>query len=234
MPIRFLSLRVWHPNCWMLDLCAHHRDVCVESRGVSAQGANVHAEAVIRGPDRETLERALRFDVPEDVHREVLHVGETHAEVYLRYPAYRSVFEASRRSGFLLVGSVFHTAGHERWEVLAEADRVSEGLAALREVADVKVERISPTKSMDPPPVPEGLFGALDTELSDRQYDVLRQAVGAGYYAWPRGKNIKRLASEMGVSAPTYLEHIRRAESRVVPALVAELERRRGRRPPPV
>lgn len=230
MPMRFVTLRVWHPDCWMLEMCEHHRDVTVESRGVCAHGDTIHADAVVRAPDHETLCSALDDRVPSDVHREILHLTDGEAEVYSHYPSYRSVYDTTLSTGFLVVGPIVHHDGYERWDVLAESSTLHEGIARLREVADVRVDRVAGSK---PPPGPlarEGLMGALADDLSSRQFDILRRAVNAGYYEWPRGMNVKKLAAELGISGPTCLEHIRRAESRIIPSIVEELARLRGRR----
>lgn len=227
MPMKFVTLRVWHPDCWMLELCEHHRDVTVESRGVCAHGDTIHADAVVRSAHHDAVRVALDDRVPSDVNREILDIGHGYAEVYSNYPTYRSVYDTTLSTGFLVVGPIVHHDGYERWDVLADASKLHEGVARLREVADVRVERVSETKP--PPGPPEGLMGSLADELSSRQFDILRRAVNAGYYEWPRGKNVKRLAAELGISGPTCLEHIRRAESRIVPAVVEELAKLRGR-----
>lgn len=62
-----------------------------------------------------------------------------------------------------------------------------------------------------------------------------------GYYAQPRAATTEELAKGMGVSRTTFEEHLRKAESRVIPRLGALIEAhpglaeaakaQRGRRP---
>lgn len=224
--MKYVTLRVWHPDCWMLEMSEHNPDVCIESRGVCAHAGVVQAGALVRSEHHEAVRSALADPVPTDVHREVLSLTQGAAEVYSHYPTYRSMYEATMSSGFLLASPVLHHQGFERWEVLADSNTLAAGIAKLREVAEVRVDRVSETRAPNPPVRPEPL-GALGEDLSERQFDVLRRAVEAGYYEWPRGKNVKRLAAELGISGPTCLEHIRRAESRIVPAVVRELARTR-------
>lgn len=65
-----------------------------------------------------------------------------------------------------------------------------------------------------------------ETPLSDRQAEVLEAALAAGYYDWPRETDAETLAAELGVSHPTLLEHLRKAERRL---LAAALSRGDGR-----
>lgn len=208
----------------MLDMAERHRDISVSSRGVSLTGNTVNAGAVIHAHDHNALESALATRFPSDIRFEVLYQSHESAEVFSTYPTHRSAYDAALRSGFLLRGPVLHANGHERWNVIADTDRLDAGLATLRQTCEVTVERVSDTPPRDET---EALLARLAVELSPRQFELLERAVAEGYYEWPRSKNVKRLAADFGISGPTALEHIRRAESRVVPTIVSELARAR-------
>jgi len=63
----------------------------------------------------------------------------------------------------------------------------------------------------------------LDTalpDLSPRQHEALRAAVEAGYYEIPRATTTGELAERLDVDRRTYEEHLRRAEKKLLPALV--------------
>jgi predicted DNA binding protein len=65
-----------------------------------------------------------------------------------------------------------------------------------------------------------GLFG----DLTGKQIDALLKAQHAGYYTSPRGVTTEDVARGVGVSRSTYEEHLRKAENRIVSALVPYLE----------
>ncbi len=52
----------------------------------------------------------------------------------------------------------------------------------------------------------------LRSRLTERQYEVLESAFEAGYYDWPREASGEAVAAELGISSPTFSQHIQAAE----------------------
>ena len=57
-------------------------------------------------------------------------------------------------------------------------------------------------------------------QLTDRQKEIVRTAIAAGYYAIPRRATQQDLAAELGLSQGTIGEHLRRAEAKIIPFVV--------------
>jgi predicted DNA binding protein len=57
-------------------------------------------------------------------------------------------------------------------------------------------------------------------ELTDRQRRVLETAYFAGYYEWPRNSSGDEVAETLDISPPTFHEHLRAAENKLLGALV--------------
>lgn len=60
---------------------------------------------------------------------------------------------------------------------------------------------------------------AVEDYLSDRQREILRVAHEGGYYAWPRETSGDELASELGIAAATFHQHLRAAERKIITLL---------------
>ncbi|WP_255193080.1 bacterio-opsin activator domain-containing protein [Natronobeatus ordinarius] len=55
----------------------------------------------------------------------------------------------------------------------------------------------------------------LEAELTERQLAALQRAYLGGYFEWPRPTTGEELAQSMGVSRPTFHEHLRTAEAKL-------------------
>ncbi|XVH33509.1 helix-turn-helix domain-containing protein (plasmid) [Haloferacaceae archaeon DSL9] len=57
--------------------------------------------------------------------------------------------------------------------------------------------------------------------LSKRQLEVVRAALANGYYDWPRESDAQAIASELEITHPTFLEHLRKAEKKLLTRTLA-------------
>lgn len=73
----------------------------------------------------------------------------------------------------------------------------------LRAIGSVEVMQLQPYQSSE-------------TLLSDRQTEVVALALTEGYYEWPRTVDAKTLAAELDIAHSTFLEHLRKAEARLL------------------
>jgi PAS domain S-box-containing protein len=63
------------------------------------------------------------------------------------------------------------------------------------------------------------LHRALTEELTDRQRATLEAAVFSGYFEWPRDVSGEEIADSLGVSPPTFHQHLRKAQKKVYDSL---------------
>lgn len=57
------------------------------------------------------------------------------------------------------------------------------------------------------------------TRFTERQLHVLRMAYDRGYFAWPRESKAAEVADAIGVSTPTFSQHLRAAERKLTELL---------------
>jgi predicted DNA binding protein len=97
----------------------------------------------------------------------------------------------------LLQGREIHVVGTKKKE------NIQNLLTSLEDLGDVKLLSVV-TYSFD------------REDLTHRQKDSIEHAYSRGYYEWPRKADIEKLAKEKGLSKSTYVEHLRKAEIKVV------------------
>ncbi|WP_224449808.1 PAS domain S-box protein [Haloprofundus salilacus] len=69
---------------------------------------------------------------------------------------------------------------------------------------------------------PNKAKNAFQRDLTDRQRAALESAYYAGFFEWPRESTGREVAESLGVSAPTFSQHLRKAENRIFGALFAD------------
>ncbi len=227
-----LTLDLWHPNCWAIEatgrtdggVLAHaiynspKVDECTPNsvNGLFTAFADTNEEVealldAIRESDRagELLELQERFGRARDA------PGNVVREFFLEYDPADMVCPTLLEHGFVHSAPVRIEDGREEWQVcfVGERTEIRESLDAVQSDsgAEVTVESMSST----------GYAGEtarehrLDT-LTTTQREVYEHAREAGYYEWPREASTRELAADLDVSKTTLLEHLRKAESKLL------------------
>lgn len=84
-------------------------------------------------------------------------------------------------------------------------------VAETRGIVDLEIERLGRYDPSDGQPL---------VELTDRQREVLSVAIEAGYYQEPREVTYQDLADQLGCSAGTVGQHLRRIESQLMSTVI--------------
>lgn len=110
--------------------------------------------------------------------------------------------------------------GYEHWEVASwSRETIMDFVRSVtRDFREAKVLKLKKTKITDI------YFSHLMPRLTERQKSALLLAQERGWYSWPRKTDLSELAGAMGISIPTFREHLKRAEGKVMPELVRSVE----------
>ncbi|WP_254535063.1 helix-turn-helix domain-containing protein [Halomarina litorea] len=164
--------------------------------------------------DRSTFESVLD-DTDLVVDYDVAPIGPERFYTYVRQehrPVDEDVFGAVTRAGAVVVPPVtFEGDGSASLTVLGDATALQRVVDSLPEVVGVDVRRIGRYT---------GGPGAFDPGLTARQREAVERAVDVGYYATPRTGSVADVAEELDCAPATAAEHLRKAETAIVEALV--------------
>lgn len=97
-------------------------------------------------------------------------------------------------------------------DVRSIVDAITEAHPTVGFVARREVDRSRPSQ--------EDSVGALEETLTERQRSALHAAYHSGFFDWPRGSTGEEVAESLGISAPTYHEHLRHAQQKVMSQLL--------------
>lgn len=224
-----LTLELWHPNCWAIEatdrldggILAHAIYTAPTTEGQSVNGlftaygeTTSEVEALLEAID----DSPLAGDVLELQERfgggETPAPGNVVREFFLEYDPGVMICPTLLAHGFVHSAPVRIEDGRELWEVCFAGDR--DGIeAALEGVsedgrADVSVERIT-TRAAG-----ESEYKRRMDTLTAAQREAFELARRRGYYQWPRGVSTRELAADLDVSKTTLLDHLRKAESKLL------------------
>jgi predicted DNA binding protein len=217
-----VTLDIWHPDCWTLSV-TEETDAGLLGHGVYTIDEMATGRFTVYGETTTAVEEliaAVRASPltdsvweADDPHTTASTVsGSANYGIVVRYDIRNSINDALVSRGFIPDEPVRMHDGREYWTVLVDASRetVNERVEAIREEmdADVRIMDIATAYSAS---------GVLPTDkLSARQRETFELARERGYYTWPRGVSASDLAAELNVSKSTLLEHLRKAESKLL------------------
>jgi predicted DNA binding protein len=227
-----LTLNLTHPNCWAIEatsrtsggVLAHaiynspevdgDRPTSVNGLFTAYADSEAEVEALLErisdsdgaGQLQELQERFGRQrDAPGKIIR----------EFFLEYDPNDMVCPVLLKHGFIHSAPVRIENGREEWQVCFANERsdIEAALDRVREEADAEVDVTAITSS----------DGSGDSERSQRldsltgsQRSVFEHACQAGYYEWPRQTTTRELAADLDLSKTTLLEHLRKAEAKLL------------------
>lgn len=106
--------------------------------------------------------------------------------------------------------------GFEYWEVASWTKKIlTEFIGHIeKEIKNLEIMKIEETKLTDI------YFSRLMPKLTENQKRAVELAFENGFYEWPKKTNLIKLAKIMNVSVPTFREHLKRAEEKLMPDLI--------------
>jgi len=143
--------------------------------------------------------------------------GPSYALLVMR-PLETSLFDALHRadplSGFVFRTPMIYRDGAMHGRVVGDPEALQRAFGDMPEVFDIEVEEIGRFR---------GTLEEPATTLSERQREAVDTALALGYYDQPRGATQADVAEVLDCSPQTAGTHLRKAESKVMRAVLAEV-----------
>lgn len=220
-----VHLEVWHPNCWTLQttaavdtgLIAHG---VYQYDGIVSARLTAYADRTDQIDDlvQEIAGSELTANVEEineyfNPHLRTSAAGNATQELLVEYEPCHSIHDAFVSRGFVPEEEIRIHDGYEYWRVIVSASRpeIQRRLDDIRREmnAEISIEGMKSAGTTTPE-------NQQPTCLSERQREAFELAKREGYYQWPRETSAIDLAENLGVSKTTFLEHLRKAEAKIL------------------
>lgn len=227
-----LIVELWHPSCWTLET-TREVDAGLYSHTTIPVKHNNNGLYTFYGHSQEVLD-ALLETVQESVLTESVAVlsrpmtnskslqGSTTQPVLVEFDSSPSIKQAFTSRGFIHYGPTRHEQGREQRSLIVRTNRrtLQQQLAEIEDEygADITVLKLTTASSAHstPPSNDNQTIIEAGSHLTARQREVFLLARSRGYYEYPRETTARELAAELGISKTTLLEHLRKAEAKLL------------------
>ena len=222
-----VKLDIWHPDCWGLQATAETNAGLIAHTFYNTPNGEIKAHLTAFG-DRtlaiDNLVEVIRaspftYSVSETSRRhnhqtDNIELGNTMRELFVKYSSENSISDALVSHGFIHDSPIRIQDGREYWSVVVSDTRsgIQQRLDEIQAETDgeFSITKICSTETQS-----KRALSGID-QLSPRQREVFERAREHDYYAWPRGITTRELAAELDISKTTMLEHLRKAEAKLL------------------
>ncbi|MBL7147345.1 MAG: helix-turn-helix domain-containing protein [Nanoarchaeota archaeon] len=164
--------------------------------------------------DKEDVKRFLQ-DIKKDKRVKNLEIeGNSFFCMEVRKEKVPSTFKTEKS---IFVKPVFvDKEGHETWEIASwNKSNLTDFINHLKkDIKNVEVLKIGQTKLTDV------YYPHLMPKLTPNQKRAIELAFEKGYYDFPKNIGMKELSKIMKISTPTFCEHLKKAEKKLMPDII--------------
>jgi predicted DNA binding protein len=197
-----VTIGLKHKDCWHYKLSKGLRATILVRYTYVLPNRQLYGYQTIVTPAVGKLESYLSR-LPEIKKFSILSAGAGRADV-VTWAEQSSILEHILKTNCVFVGPTIIRDGVENWHLMAPSrEDLQQAIAGLEAYAEIAYIRGSDAAHPD-------------SDLTDRQAAALAAAVELGYFDTPRRASAEDLAEKLGISPSTAVEHLRKAEKKVL------------------
>jgi hypothetical protein len=199
-----VSIGIKHKDCWHYKLSRALRATIIVKYTYVLPNNQLYGYQTIITPKINELSRFLD-SLPEIKKYSILSKFANRAEV-ITWAQQSSIIENLIKTNCVFIGPTVIKDGIENWHIMAPArEDLQSAISSLEKYADIAYIR-----NNDPENIPD------DIGLTAKQLSTLTAAVDLGFFDSPRKASIEDIAVKMGMAPSTAIEHLRKAEKKIL------------------
>lgn len=212
--------------CWFCDVTDRNPDATLVSTLSQVHGDNITNTIQLTSPDpKKDIERIRKHPLVKKV--EVITQSSNSALLVVTSSYEAMTYKILHQTNVKMLESPVTRDGVDSEILLAPSHKeMSELIKLLSEDKDYADVKLKKKKNLEPDDSASlnvfrttGFFDLQSAKalLSPKQLEVFQKALDYGYYDVPKKISIEELAEKLGSSPSTVAEHLRKAESKMVP-----------------
>lgn len=222
-----VSLELWHPGCWTLDTTGALEGAEIIVNSANRMDTTINVDVILITDDTCSVGELLAAIDEHDAVNTITLLKRTdhRARAIVNYDRATSISPKIINSDFVPLEPVYITGGYEYWTVMVRGDQLGSKIQQMQDECDIDIRSI---REFDPEAQIEfaDIVDRIHNHLTERQTECLRLAWEKGYYNWPRENSAEQIAGGMNITAPTFLEHLRKGEQKVIRTILGEISKR--------
>jgi predicted DNA binding protein len=214
--------------CWFCDLTEKNRDTTIVSTMSAVHGKYITNIIKLSSPEpKKDIEFIKNHPLVKQVEILMDQPNTVLMKVISKYEA--MTYRVLHQTNVTLVESPVSKDGVDSEILLANSHKdMSELISLLREqddYSDIKLKKKRYVKKEDANSLnvfsSSGFFDlkAAKELLSEKQLKIFKMACDYGYYEMPKKVTVEQMAERSGISPSTLAEHLRKAETKLLPVL---------------
>ncbi len=197
-----LCIGIRHKDCWHYQISKALAATIIVKYTYMLPNDQLYGYQTIVSSRIGELEAFLKR-MPQVKKYSILSRSADRAEV-ITWAKQSSIIDSIIKKNCVFIGPTIVKDGVENWHIMAPTrEELQEVVAGLEQCAEIAY--IRNTDGAEP-----------EVGLTDRQMKTLKTAVEMGYFDTPRRASIKDVAGRLAVSPSTAVEHLRKAEKKVL------------------
>jgi len=197
-----VSIGIRHRDCWHYRLSKALAATIIVKYTYMLPNDQLYGYQTIVSARIGELESFLT-SIPQVKKFAILSRSADRAEV-ITWAEQSSIIDSIIKKNCVFIGPTIVKDGVENWHIVAPTrEELQDAVAALERCAEIAYIRSA--EVVEP-----------DVGLTERQMSALKAAVEMGYFETPRRSSIKDVAKRLKVSPSTAVEHLRKAEKKVL------------------
>ncbi len=197
-----MSIGIRHRDCWHYRLSKALAATIIVKYTYMLPNDQLYGYQTIVSARIGELESFLT-SIPQVKKFAILSRSADRAEV-ITWAEQSSIIDSIIKKNCVFIGPTIVKDGVENWHIVAPTrEELQEAVAALERCAEIAYIRSAE-------------IAEPDVGLTERQMSALKAAVEMGYFETPRRSSIKDVAKRLKVSPSTAVEHLRKAEKKVL------------------
>lgn len=220
--------------CWACDVTDRNPDAAITTTISQIHGDNITNVIQLTSPDlKRDIERLKKHPLVKKL--EILTMSDKTALIVITSSYKAMTFKILHESDVKVLESPTTRNAVDSEILLAPSDKemreVITRFSEHKDYADVKLKKkryIEPKDAVSLSAFRTSGFFDLQSAkeiLAPKQIEVFQKAVDYGYYEVPKKISIEELAEKLGLSPSTVAEHLRKAESKLLPIFMKVLQK---------